>query len=83
MRRLPWVECIDRPGRLTVTARIQSQPPHPPRNLLLSIGHVEMGEPQQVVIFALEIIHRVHLADDPSDAVAAHKAKTPSGDEWN
>jgi hypothetical protein len=54
-----------------------------PRNLLLSIGHVEMGEPQQVVIFALEIIHRVHLADDPSDAVAARKAKTPSGDEWN
>jgi hypothetical protein len=27
-----------------------------------------MGKPQQVVIFALEIIHRVHLADDPSDA---------------
>ena len=37
-----------------------------------------MGEPQQVVIFALEIIHRVHLADGPSDAVAARKAKTPS-----
>ena len=82
MRRLPWGECIDRPGRLTVTARIQSQPPDP-RNLPLSIGHVEMGEPQQVVIFALEIIHHVHLADGPSDAVAARKAKTPSGDEWN
>jgi len=78
------VECIDRPGRLTVTARIQSQPPDPSESpALYSIGHVEMGEPQQVVIFALEIIHRVHLADDPSDAVAARKAKTPSGDEWN
>jgi hypothetical protein len=34
-----------------------------------------MGEQQQVVIFALEIIHRVYLADGPSDAVAARKAK--------
>jgi hypothetical protein len=37
------------------------------------VGHVEMGEPQQVAILGLEIIHRVHLADGASDAVAAGK----------
>src|SRR5271166_6472524 len=34
-RKLPWGECIDKPGRLTVTARI-SRSLQTPRNLPLS-----------------------------------------------
>jgi hypothetical protein len=37
------------------------------------VGHVETGEPQQVAILGLEVIHRVHFADGPGDAVVARK----------
>ena len=37
------------------------------------VGHVEMREPQLIAVFALKIVHRVHLADGARHTVTAFK----------